>query len=211
MRRLLARVVEMGTGKAAAISGYTAAGKTGTAQKAVPGAGYSKDRYVASFIGFVPVERPRAVIAVVVDEPRGKTYGGDVAAPVFSQIGAQVMRLLREPPQRPDSARPPVLTADLSAGAAPASVGAGLAIVPAANRTAPEVDEDAVPDLTGRSARDAVRLLAARGIAARLSGTGFVVSQDPRPGSPAGRGMTCALALSSARTAPERAAGRGLP
>jgi cell division protein FtsI (penicillin-binding protein 3) len=214
MRRLLAGVVEMGTGKAAAIPGYTAAGKTGTAQKAVPGAGYSKDRYVASFIGFVPAEEPRAVIAVVVDEPRGKTYGGDVAAPVFSQIGAEVMRLLREPPRRPDGARSPVLTADLSAGAAAASVGKELAaagVVRAANRTAPETDEDAFPDLTGWSARDAVRLLATRGIAARLQGTGFVVSQEPPAGTSAARGATCALVLASTPGVPGRAAEGGLP
>jgi cell division protein FtsI (penicillin-binding protein 3) len=214
MRRLLARVVEMGTGQEAAIPGYTAAGKTGTAQKAVPGAGYSKDKTVASFIGFVPAEEPRVVIAVVVDEPHGKTYGGDVAAPVFSQIGAEVMRLLREPPRRPAGARSPVLTADLSAGAAAASVGQELAaagVVPAANRTAPEPDEDAFPDLTGRSARDAVRLLAVRGIGARLQGTGFVVSQEPPAGSPAARGATCALVLSYARGVPGPAAEGGLP
>jgi cell division protein FtsI (penicillin-binding protein 3) len=214
MRRLLARVVEMGTGKDAAIPGYTVAGKTGTAQKAVAGAGYSKDKTVASFIGFVPAEKPRAVIAVVVDEPRGKTYGGDVAAPVFSRIGAEVMCLLREPPRRPDGARAPILTADLSAGAATASVGARLAgagVVPAANRTEPEIGEDAVPDLTGRSSRDAVRLLATRGIAARLRGAGFVVSQEPRPGSPARRGATCALVLSPAHGARDGSADGGLP
>ncbi len=202
MRRLLARVVEMGTGKAAAIPGYAAAGKTGTAQKAIPGAGYSKDRYVASFIGFVPADAPRVVIAVVVDEPRGKTYyGGDVAAPVFSQIGAEVMRLLKVAPRRPDGARSPILTADLSAGAAAASVGAQLAAanaVPASNRSTPEADEDAVPDLSGRSARDAIRLLASRGISARLRGSGFVVSQDPPAGAPASRGTTCALVLAPA-------------
>ena len=97
MRVLLRRVVEMGTGKAAAIPGYTAAGKTGTAQKAVPGGGYSHEKYVASFIGFTPADRPRVVIAVVVDEPKGKTYGGEVAAPVFSAIGADTLRILREP------------------------------------------------------------------------------------------------------------------
>jgi len=213
MRRLLARVVEMGTGKEAAIPGYTAAGKTGTAQKAVPGGGYSKEKYVASFIGFVPAEQPRAVIAVVVDEPRGRTYGGDVAAPVFSSIGAEVMRILREPPLRPEGGRAPVLTADLSAGAAAASAGAGLSaagIVPASNRDAPDADENALPDLAGRSARDAVRLLATRGIAARLQGTGFVVSQEPPAGSSAPRGTICALVLSSTRGEPSRG-GAGLP
>lgn len=192
----------MGTGQEAAIPGYTAAGKTGTAQKAVPGAGYSKERYVASFIGFVPAEEPRAVIAVVVDEPRGRTYGGDVAAPVFSRIGGGVMRLLREPPVRPGGARPSVLTADLSAGAASASVGARLAaagVVPAANRNAPDPDRDAVPDLSGKTARDAVRLLASAGLAARLRGSGFVVSQEPPAGAPAVRGATCALVLSPTR------------
>lgn len=211
MRRLLARVVEMGTGKAAAIPGYAAAGKTGTAQKAIPGVGYSKEKYVASFIGFVPADAPRVVIAVVVDEPRGKTYGGDVAAPVFSQIGAEVMRVLRVAPQRPDGARSPILTADLSAGAANASMGAQLAaagVVPAANRSGHDIDEDAVPDLSGKSARDAVRALALRGVAARLQGSGFVVSQDPPAGAPISRGTTCALVLAPAGS---RAAEGGMP
>lgn len=202
----------MGTGKAAAIPGYTAAGKTGTAQKAVPGAGYSKDRYVASFIGFAPAENPRVVIAVVVDEPRGKTYGADVAAPVFSRLGAEILRLLREPPHRPESTRSPVLLADLSAGAAaaaPRAPFAGAGVVPAANRPGAELDEDAAPDLTGQSGRDAVRLLAARGIAARLTGTGFVVSQDPPPGAAARRGTTCALVLSSEAPAASARAGEG--
>ena len=201
MRRLLTRVVEMGTGQAAAIPGYTAAGKTGTAQVAVAG-GYSKTQYVASFIGFAPAEAPRAVIAVVVEEPRGKSYGGDVAAPVFSRLGAEVLRLLREPPLRPEGARPPVLTADLGAGAAPAFAPAPLAaagVVPAANRTGGETDEEALPNLSGWSARDAVRALAGRGVAARLVGTGFVVSQEPPAGAPAPRGATCTLVLSSER------------
>jgi cell division protein FtsI (penicillin-binding protein 3) len=191
----------MGTGKSAAIPGYSAAGKTGTAQKAIPGAGYSKENYVASFIGFLPADAPRVVIAVVVDEPHGKTYGGDVAAPVFSQIGAEVMRVLKVAPRRPDGARSPILTADLSAGAAAASGGAPLAalgVVPASNRQDRETDEDALPDLSGRSARDAIRALAARGVAARLTGTGFVVSQDPPPGAPLARGTTCVLVLAPA-------------
>ncbi|MGA7993215.1 MAG: PASTA domain-containing protein, partial [Thermoanaerobaculia bacterium] len=75
----------------------------------------------------------------------------------------------------------------------------------------PEFGEDALPDLTGRSARDAVRLLAARGIAARLQGTGFVVSQEPPPGSRGGRGTTCALVLSPTRGVSGGTARGGLP
>jgi cell division protein FtsI (penicillin-binding protein 3) len=199
LRRLLARVVEMGTGKAAAIPGYTAAGKTGTAQKAVPGAGYSKDRTVASFIGFAPAERPRVVIAVVVDEPKGKTYGAEVAAPVFSAIGEDVLRILREPPAPVEAVRPSLLTADLGAGAAAVALSARLNaddLVPAANRTEWAAGgANRVPDVAGKSARDAVRLLASRGLSARVSGDGFVVSQEPPAGSHAERGGTCALQL----------------
>ena len=205
MRVLLQRVVEMGTGKAAAIPGYTAAGKTGTAQKAVPGGGYSREKYVASFIGFTPADRPRVVIAVVVDEPKGKTYGGEVAAPVFSAIGADTLRILREPSAPVGTTRPSVLTADLAEGAAASALSARLHaddLVPASNRLERGSDaEDRVPDVSGRSARDAVRLLAARGLSTHVSGSGFVVSQEPPAGAPVEPGGGCTLVLAPARAA----------
>jgi cell division protein FtsI (penicillin-binding protein 3) len=74
-----------GTASGAAIAGYDLAGKTGTSQKAIPG-GYSKDKYVASFVGFAPAKRPELLVAVMVDEPRGEIYGGQVAAPAWRQI-----------------------------------------------------------------------------------------------------------------------------
>jgi cell division protein FtsI/penicillin-binding protein 2 len=76
---------EGGTGALAAVPGYTVAGKTGTAAKPVPG-GYSTSRYVASFVGVVPAKKPRLVVLVSVDEPRGVIWGGVVAAPAFSEI-----------------------------------------------------------------------------------------------------------------------------
>jgi cell division protein FtsI (penicillin-binding protein 3) len=98
--RLLEAVVEEGTGRLAAVPGYTVAGKTGTAQKAVPGRGYAANRFVASFAGFVPSRHPRLVGLVVVDEPRGMIHGGEVAAPVFSAVLRQVLPLLGVPPDR---------------------------------------------------------------------------------------------------------------
>ncbi len=74
-----------GTASGASIEGYHLAGKTGTAQKPVPG-GYSKDKYVASFVGFAPARNPKLLAAVVVDEPEGQIYGGQVAAPAWRQI-----------------------------------------------------------------------------------------------------------------------------
>lgn len=94
MRSILKGVVESGTGKKARIEEYAAAGKTGTAQKVEPGGVYSHDRFVASFIGFAPADKPRLAIAVCVDEPRPVYYGGDVAAPVFRNVADESLKYL---------------------------------------------------------------------------------------------------------------------
>jgi cell division protein FtsI (penicillin-binding protein 3) len=83
---MLKNVVAEGTGTLAEVPGYQVAGKTGTAAKPDPQGGYSDSRYVASFVGVVPASRPRLVILVSVDEPRGAIWGGVVAAPAFAEI-----------------------------------------------------------------------------------------------------------------------------
>jgi len=87
-----------GTAQEASVPGYKVAGKTGTAQKPDSQGGYSKDKYVASFIGFAPARRPRLLVAVMVDEPRGAYYGGVVAAPAFERILSFALPYLRIPP-----------------------------------------------------------------------------------------------------------------
>jgi cell division protein FtsI/penicillin-binding protein 2 len=88
-----------GTASEAAIPGYTLAGKTGTAQKPDPvNGGYSKFKYVASFIGFAPAHNPRLLVAVMVDEPQGAIYGGVVAAPAFQKILSFALPYLKIPP-----------------------------------------------------------------------------------------------------------------
>src|SRR3712207_6397639 len=94
-------VGEGGTGTEAAIPGYQVAGKTGTAQKPDERGGYSRYRYVASFVGFVPASAPRLVILVTVDEPRGVIWGGVVAAPAFQQIARFGLQYLEVPPDAP--------------------------------------------------------------------------------------------------------------
>jgi cell division protein FtsI/penicillin-binding protein 2 len=86
-----------GTATEAQVDGYTLAGKTGTAEKAIPG-GYSKTDFVASFIGFAPARNPRLLVSVMVDTPRGSYYGGVVAAPVFQKIVSFALPYLRVPP-----------------------------------------------------------------------------------------------------------------
>lgn len=104
MRAMLETVVgPRGTATAAAVNGYRVAGKTGTARKAVAG-GYATDRHIAVFAGMAPVENPRLVTVVVINEPRNREYyGGDVAAPVFSRVMAGGLRLLNVPPDAPDT------------------------------------------------------------------------------------------------------------
>jgi cell division protein FtsI (penicillin-binding protein 3) len=97
---MLRGVVTTGTGTSAAIPGYSVAGKTGTAQKPDSHGGYS-NRYVASFVGFVPASRPRLVVAVMVDEPQGAIWGGTVAAPAFQQIARFDLQYLEVPPDAP--------------------------------------------------------------------------------------------------------------
>jgi cell division protein FtsI (penicillin-binding protein 3) len=106
MLDMLRGVVVEGTGTQAAIPGYTVAGKTGTAAKIDPGGGYSHTDYVASFVGMVPATKPQLVIMVMVDEPSGSIYGGDVAAPVFRQIARFNLQHLEVPPDAPRSAAP---------------------------------------------------------------------------------------------------------
>jgi len=95
MKSLLARVTEEGgTGHRAAVEGYTVGGKTGTAQKAIPG-GYSDTLNMSSFMGFIPVEDPQLAIIVVLDEPSNDVRtGGYVAGPVFKEIAEQSVRYL---------------------------------------------------------------------------------------------------------------------
>ena len=92
-------MTEGGTGVNAALDGYTAAGKTGTARKIDENGKYSKTKHTASFIGFAPADNPEVAILVIIDEPQGQYYGGVVAAPVFRQIAQQALNYLNVPPE----------------------------------------------------------------------------------------------------------------
>jgi cell division protein FtsI (penicillin-binding protein 3) len=87
-----------GTGSEAVVPGYELAGKTGTAQKPDKNGGYSKYRFVASFVGYAPASHPRLLVAVMVDEPKGDIYGGSVAAPAFQKIVSFALPYLGIPP-----------------------------------------------------------------------------------------------------------------
>lgn len=164
LNEILKAVVARGTGAPAALAEHVVAGKTGTAQKAVRG-GYSPDKVMASFGGYVPADRPRLAILVIVDEPKGEEYGGTVAAPVFKEIAESALRYLGVPPSIP------ARTIDVST---PMLATFSQAPVPAAGSE--------VPDMRGLDARAAVALATAAGFRVRASGSGVVQTQQPLPG-----------------------------
>ena len=98
MKKMMESVVLDGTARRAVLDGYTVAGKTGTAQKVDPNTGaYSKTKYVASFVGFAPVNNPAITIAVILDSAQGLHQGGQVSAPVFKRIAEQVLEYQHVP------------------------------------------------------------------------------------------------------------------
>jgi cell division protein FtsI (penicillin-binding protein 3) len=198
-------VTKEGTAPRAAMDDYQVAGKTGTAQKADPETGgYSADRRTASFIGFVPAEAPRLVIAVIIDEPKGDKYGGLVAAPAFKQIAEQSLPLLGVPPQR----RLPLVASAASPAPTAAAKGAKVEVAsPVEDDEALSDDPEgpaalapgqvAVPNLTGLPAREAARLLAQAELEPALSGSGRAVSQKPASGAVVPRGSKVVVQFDS--------------
>jgi cell division protein FtsI (penicillin-binding protein 3) len=205
---IMEEVVNRGTAKRAQIPGFTIAGKTGTASKLVNGH-YSHTDNNASFVGFVPSRNPALAIIVVVDSPHGEngTHGGSVAAPIWKRIAEPALQHLGVAPDVDPA--DPVLVARSDEEDAP------IETTSVANVGQPTVSlivdgaPGRVPDVTGMSARDAIRQLMKGGLNARLSGDGVVVSQDPPAGTPLEPGMVCRLVLdrSAARRSPTAASG----
>jgi len=190
-------VTKEGTAPKAAMEEYRVAGKTGTAQKADPVArGYS-DKRIASFIGVVPAENPRAVILVVVDEPKTDVYGGLVAAPAFKEIATAAMAHLAVPPSRTSEVAvapvaPPV------AVKAPTPTPKPTAARPVVAEQAVEGEGTVrVPDVQGQVGREAVVKLLAAALEPQLSGSGRVVSQTPAPGALVEKGARVTLELAA--------------
>lgn len=173
--RILEGVVEKeGTGSDASIRGFRVAGKTGTAQKVDSGTRkYSPRKYEAIFAGFVPVEDPRLVIVVMVDEPEGIPYGGMVAAPVFREIGQWTLNYMRVSPQ--------VEVASAKEVREPENLDQKVRIrMP----IVPQKGNGHVPDFKGQTMREVLRNGKTLGLKVILKGTGLAYEQSPRPGIP---------------------------
>ena len=172
LSQILVQVVEHGTGHLAAVPGYAVGGKTGTAQKMDPNTRrYSRAPGVLSFVGFVPAESPRLVMLVLLDEPKNEKWGSEAAAPIFSAIAGPALRYLDVAPS--DEAPIQIVT------------GPGAETAPAARVRLVSTAEAAtgvMPDVSGRTLREALAMLTPLGLRVELEGHGRVAQQSPAPG-----------------------------
>ncbi|MCM3869461.1 MAG: transpeptidase family protein, partial [Pyrinomonadaceae bacterium] len=210
LRGMLEEVTLHGTAKLAQLDGYSAAGKTGTAQKIDSKTKtYSKTKHVASFVGFAPVENPAVVIIVVIDEPAGAYHGGDVAAPVFREIAEQILPDLGVAPDTklnfelnqvadstPAVQSPQAAKAEQERTRAEDARKATLPSVGHRNGGGGEIVYAVatskgvlMPDLRGRSVRDVARACAQLGLHVEARGEGHVIRQTPEPGTEVGSGQ----------------------
>jgi len=169
-------VDEGGTGTGAAVDGYRVAGKTGTAQKVDAAThGYSARKRTASFVGFVPLDKPRLTILVVVDEPTTSPYGGVVAAPAFSAIAQQSLCYLKVPLDKSVKKKPAPVEQKSAPQPEPQAAEGG---------TVEGGDAGAMPNFRGMSMRQVLRIMEKRGLNVKLQGSGRAVEQNPAPGRP---------------------------
>ena len=207
LRGMLEGVTLRGTAKKAQLDGYSAAGKTGTAQKIDPRTkSYSATKFVGSFVGFAPVSNPQVVIIVVIDEPGGAYHGGDVAAPVFREIAEAILPGLGIEPDIETSSVPELIA---RADKTPIDAKAHDEQQQAENErkaTMPTVVNNGdregeivyavtanasilMPDLRGRSVRDVARTCAQLGLQIEARGEGRVLKQNPAPGAEVSTGQ----------------------
>ncbi len=213
LRRLMEGVVLNGTGKPAHLDGWTAAGKTGTAQKIDPATGrYSARQLIASFTGFAPINNPAVTILVLLDSPVGQREGGQVAAPVFKRIAEQVLPHLDVPRDVPIGPRL-VQAAYHNRQASPSDTledytptdFSGLPDQPPMEASAPNrkggkshrpsatvaVDEGGdiqVPDFSGKTMRDVTETCLRLGLDPVLVGSSLATNQTPAAGARVRRG-----------------------
>jgi len=211
LRRLMEGVVLNGTGKLAHLDGWTAAGKTGSAQKIDPATGrYSPTQLIASFSGFAPINNPAVTILVSLDSPVGQHEGGQVAAPVFKRIAEQVLPYLdvpRDVPVAPrlvqasynsrkasdSTALEDFTPTDFSeqpdqppAESAATNTREGHA--PAVTVAVDEGGDIQVPDFSGKTMRDVTEICLRLGLDPVLVGSSLATNQTPAAGAKVRRG-----------------------
>jgi cell division protein FtsI (penicillin-binding protein 3) len=187
IRRIMERVVLEGTGKAAAIPGYSSGGKTGSAQ--IFENGQWLNRHNSSFIGFAPVANPRIVVVVTLN--RTPKLGGVSAAPVFRKVAETALRVLHVPMDRPETAPEPAPEPKAPQKAPPLLASAEERTPPPALPAppTPALVGPLVPDFRGRPLVAVLREAASLGVPVETLGRGVARDQSPPPGAVLAPGM----------------------
>lgn len=216
MHEALSLVTTEGTGKGARLTGYSSAGKTGTAQKFIEGK-YSDTRFIASYIGFAPLQEPVLAVIVVINEPRGHYHGGTVAAPAFKQIMERSLIHLRVPrdvsseQERRPAAQEGRELADFGSVSIKEEqipvehleetvlqlISEGLASRKIQGAIMVETSTFPLPDFSGLSLRQVAREFTQLGLRLKISGSGVAVGQRPPAGSTASKNMVCEVFFAS--------------
>jgi cell division protein FtsI (penicillin-binding protein 3) len=231
LREMMETVILKGTGKPAHLDGYTAAGKSGTAQKIDPNTKrYSPNQYVASFVGFAPVNTPALTILVMFDSPVGQHMGGNLGGPVFKRVAEQSLAYLEVPhdvplpsdvetagnlkSKAPDSQANAPATAEAQTNLKREvkdqqqfqSVAAKTAAEEFSSSATVPIENDAVeiPNFVGQSPRAVIEACSRLGIAPSLIGNGVALEQTPDAGTSVVRGSQVTVRFG-------RAAGRLVP
>jgi len=190
MTSILTDVVGMedGTGKNARIANMSVAGKTGTAQKFDFKAGaYSSQRVRTAFMGFFPAEAPQIAMLIVLDEPQRDRWGGVAAAPVFKNIGEQLLTAFKTNIRRnpePEEINPLDNNIGLKFVSAPATL---------ANMEETAAEEGTMPDFRGMTIREALKKSRERGLDIRVVGSGWAAEQSPAAGMPLSENNICTV------------------
>ena len=227
LRRLMEGVVlQGGTGPRARLDGWTAAGKTGTAQKIDPATGrYSPTQLIASFSGFAPINDPAVAILVSLDSPVGEHEGGQVAAPVFKRIAEQVLPYLdvpRDVPVSPkliqaaykrndtedESSLSDFTPVDFSAQPDPTPPTESMEKKaanpqPAVTVALDEGGDFALPDLRGKTMRDVTEMCLRLGLEPLLVGSGLAVDISPASGTKVRRGAKITVRFGEPEAVPQ--------
>lgn len=215
VREMMEDVMVEGTGKSIQLEGYTSGGKTGTAQKIDPATGrYSRTNYIASFVGFAPVNDPAVTVLVSIDSPVGEHFGDEVAGPVFKRIMGQVLADLDVPhdvptpsdletaknTRKPKSGKP-TERQDASVTRYEAAVANNQAASGAAATAAfGDLEGVTVPNLAGQTIRGVMQSCSRLGLVPAIIGDGIALKQFPDAGSQVPRGSRVTVLLGAPGT-----------
>jgi cell division protein FtsI (penicillin-binding protein 3) len=229
LRRLMEGVILRGTGPLARLDGWTAAGKTGSAQKIDPATGrYSPTQLIASFTGFAPISKPAVTILVSLDSPVGLHEGGQVAAPVFKRVAEQVLSYLdvpRDVPLNPRLIQAAYKRQNVEDGASledfsptdfsgqpdeppvasnPVAPEAARPHAPEVTMATDEVGEITVPDFAGQTMREVTEMCLHLGLDPVLVGSNLATQQAPEAGAHVRRGAKITVQFGSPPAKPMR-------